>query len=78
MAQSRIFDEKLSLEHRYVTEDVALGLSLFESAGRTVTVCIDAGSSPSTWPSRELTSGIFAGIGVTIQWRLDSRDWVLG
>jgi opine dehydrogenase len=38
VAQSRIFDETLSLEHRYVTEDVALGLSLFESAGRTATV----------------------------------------
>jgi len=38
VAQSRIFDETLSLGHRYVTEDVALGLALFESAGRTVTV----------------------------------------
>ena len=38
VAQSRIFEETLSLEHRYVTEDVALGLSLFESAGRTATV----------------------------------------
>jgi opine dehydrogenase len=38
VAQSRIFDEALGLEHRYVTEDVALGLSLFESAGRTASV----------------------------------------
>jgi len=38
VAQSRIFEETLSLEHRYVTEDVALGLSLFESAARTATV----------------------------------------
>jgi opine dehydrogenase len=38
IAESRIFDETLSLGHRYVTEDVALGLSLFESAGRTATV----------------------------------------
>jgi opine dehydrogenase len=28
--------EAVSLEHRYITEDVALGLSLFESAARTV------------------------------------------
>ncbi len=34
--QATIYDEGeiLTLEHRYVTEDVALGLSLFESAGR--------------------------------------------
>jgi opine dehydrogenase len=38
VAQSRIFDETLGLDHRYVTEDVALGLTLFESAGRTATV----------------------------------------
>ena len=44
------------------------------AAERTVTVCLDAGSGPSTWPSRELASRIFAGIGVTIQWRSESRN----
>ena len=38
VAESRIFDETLGFDHRYVTEDVALGLPLFESAARTVTV----------------------------------------
>ena len=38
VAESRIFDETLGLGHRYITEDVVLGLSLFESAGRTATV----------------------------------------
>jgi opine dehydrogenase len=38
VAESRIFDESLSFDHRYVTEDVVLGLSLFESAGRTAGV----------------------------------------
>jgi opine dehydrogenase len=38
VAESRIFDETLGFDHRYVTEDVVLGLSLFESAGRTVGV----------------------------------------
>jgi opine dehydrogenase len=38
VAQSRIFDETLGFDHRYVTEDVVLGLALFESAARTVGV----------------------------------------
>lgn len=38
VAASGIFDETLGLDHRYVTEDVALGLALFESAARTVGV----------------------------------------
>jgi opine dehydrogenase len=38
VAESGIFDETLSFEHRYVTEDVVLGLALFESAARTVAV----------------------------------------
>jgi opine dehydrogenase len=38
VAASRIFDETVGLEHRYVTEDVALGLALFESAARTTGV----------------------------------------
>ena len=38
VAASRIFDEILGFDHRYVTEDVVLGLSLFESAARTAGV----------------------------------------
>jgi len=38
VAASRIFDETLGFGHRYVAEDVVLGLSLFESAARTATV----------------------------------------
>jgi opine dehydrogenase len=58
VAQSRIFDETLSFGHRYVTEDVALGLSLFESAGRTVSVDTPA------------TSGLLQIFGVLIGRRL--------
>jgi len=39
------------------------------AAERSVTVCIDAGSGPSTFPSRSLASKMFARIGVTIHWR---------
>jgi len=35
---SGLWNETLTFEHRYVTEDAALGLSLLESAARTVTV----------------------------------------
>jgi opine dehydrogenase len=38
VAESGIFDETLGLDHRYVTEDVRLGLALFESAARTAGV----------------------------------------
>ena len=38
VAESGIFDETIGFDHRYVTEDVVLGLALFESAARTVTV----------------------------------------
>jgi opine dehydrogenase len=38
LVKSRLGDETVTLEHRYVTEDVALGLALFESAARTVSV----------------------------------------
>lgn len=39
---SGLWNETLSPEHRYVTEDAALGLSLFESAARTVGVASPA------------------------------------
>jgi len=38
VAASGIVDGAVGLEHRYVTEDVALGLALFESAARTAAV----------------------------------------
>jgi opine dehydrogenase len=37
LTQSGLWNEGLTLEHRYVTEDAALGLPLFESAMRTAT-----------------------------------------
>jgi opine dehydrogenase len=40
---SGLWNEVLTFEHRYVTEDVALGLALFESAARTASV-----ASPAT------------------------------
>ena len=42
VAESGIFDETLGFDHRYVTEDAVLGLALFESAARTVTVATPA------------------------------------
>ncbi|MBI4635542.1 MAG: NAD/NADP octopine/nopaline dehydrogenase family protein [Candidatus Rokubacteria bacterium] len=36
LVASGLWDEALGLDHRYVTEDVVLGLALFESAARTV------------------------------------------
>src|SRR5262245_7426570 len=38
LEQSGLWNENLSFEHRYVQEDAALGLSLLESAARTVNV----------------------------------------
>ena len=38
LVASGLWSEVLTLEHRYVTEDVVLGLSLLESAGRTAGV----------------------------------------
>jgi hypothetical protein len=38
-------------------------------AERSATVCIEAGSSPSTFQSRSLASKMFARIGVAIHWR---------
>jgi opine dehydrogenase len=43
LTASGLWNEILTLEHRYVTEDVALGLALLESAARTVSV-----ESPAT------------------------------
>ena len=42
VVQSGLWSEVVSYEHRYVTEDVALGLTLFESAGRTAGVATPA------------------------------------
>ena len=39
---SSLWNETLTVEHRYVTEDAALGLSLFESAARTATAASPA------------------------------------
>jgi opine dehydrogenase len=39
---SSLWNETLTVDHRYVTEDAALGLSLFESACRTVTAASPA------------------------------------
>lgn len=43
LTASGLWNETLTFEHRYVTEDVVLGLSLLESAARTVSV-----ESPAT------------------------------
>lgn len=59
VAASRIFDETVGLEHRYVTEDVALGLALFESAARTAGVDTPA------------ITGLLAIFGVLLGRRLD-------
>ena len=42
LVASGLWNEVLTFEHRYVTEDVALGLSLFESAARTSSVASPA------------------------------------
>jgi opine dehydrogenase len=44
LAASGLWNEVLTFEHRYVAEDVALGLSLLESAARTVGVASPAAS----------------------------------
>ncbi|MBI3637627.1 MAG: NAD/NADP octopine/nopaline dehydrogenase family protein, partial [Candidatus Rokubacteria bacterium] len=38
LAASGLWNETLTLEHRYVSEDVVFGLALFESAARTTSV----------------------------------------
>jgi opine dehydrogenase len=42
LVASGLWSEVITHEHRYVTEDVAFGLSFFESAARTVTVASPA------------------------------------
>jgi opine dehydrogenase len=42
LVASGLWHEVLTFEHRYVTEDVVLGLSLFESAARTVSAASPA------------------------------------
>jgi opine dehydrogenase len=42
LVASGLWSETLSFEHRYVTEDAALGLSFFESAARTATAATPA------------------------------------
>jgi opine dehydrogenase len=58
---SGLWSEVVTYEHRYVTEDVALGLTLFESAGRTAGVATPAISGLlgvfGALLGRELTGG---------------------
>lgn len=42
VVESGLWSEPVTLEHRYVTEDAALGLALFESAARAATVATPA------------------------------------
>ncbi len=42
LVASGLWSEALTFEHRYVSEDVALGLTLFESAGQTVSAATRA------------------------------------
>lgn len=42
LVASGLWSEVLTFDHRYVTEDVALGLTLFESAARTASVATPA------------------------------------
>jgi opine dehydrogenase len=65
VAESRIFDETLGFDHRYVTEDVVLGLALFESAARTVGV-----DTPSI-------SGLLQVFGVLLARRLSGEGRAL-
>ncbi len=44
LVASGLWSEELTFEHRYVTEDVAFGLALLESAARTVGVPTPAGT----------------------------------
>ncbi len=61
LTASGLWNETLSFEHRYVTEDVALGLPLVESAARSVTV-----ESPAT-------SGLLLVFGALLERRLTGQ-----
>jgi opine dehydrogenase len=65
LVESGLWSEVITHEHRYVTEDVALGLSFFESAARTVTVATPA------------VSGLLAVFGVLLGRRLTGEGRAL-
>jgi opine dehydrogenase len=65
LTASGLWNETLTFEHRYVTEDVVLGLPLFESAARTVTV-----DSPAI-------SGLLQVFGALLGRRLSGRGRAL-
>lgn len=62
---SGLWSELVGLEHRYVVEDVAFGLALFESAARTTTV------------STRATSGLLAVFGVLLGRELSGQGRAL-
>jgi opine dehydrogenase len=62
---SGLWNETVTLEHRYVTEDAVLGLSLFESAARTAAVLTPA------------TSGLLSLFGVLLGRDLSGRGRAL-
>jgi opine dehydrogenase len=65
LVASGLWSEVITHEHRYVTEDVAFGLSFFESAARTVTV-----ASP-------VVSGLLSVFGVLLGRRLSGQGRAL-
>jgi len=65
LVASGLWSEIVTFEHRYVTEDVALGLSLFESAARTASV-----------PSQAIT-GLLSVFGVLLRRELSGRGRAL-
>lgn len=62
---SGLWSETVSFEHRYVTEDVVLGLPLFESAARTVGV------------ATPVSTGLLQVFGVLLDRRLSGRGRAL-
>ena len=65
LVASGLWSEVVTFEHRYVTEDVVLGLSLFESAARTV-------GSPS-----QAISGLLGVFGALLGFPLSGRGRAL-
>lgn len=63
---SGLWNEMLTLDHRYVTEDAVLGLTLFESAARTVGVDTPA-TSGLVGVFGALLGGDFAGRGRALE-----------